>query len=131
MKKIQIYVSHPIRGVAKNPDMIANCAKAIHFAERLRRAFPEITFFCPAEGEWKITRLWKAGIISVEDILWADTEQVKECDAVIIYDWERQLSSGMKKEKTVAMFHLIPVYQTDKPNIRLIKKFISWVKENR
>lgn len=128
MKKLKIYISHPIRGTSKNPDMETNCEKAILFTNNLRSYFPNIIFFCPAEGGWKEIRLWKAGKLRIEDILWADCEQIKECDAIISYCWEDELSAGMKFEETVALFNQIPIYRTRKPDIKLLEKFISSLK---
>jgi len=128
MKKLKIYISHPIRGISENPDMEVNCKKAVLFVNNLRAQFSDVVFFCPAEGEWKITRLWLAGKLRLEDILWADCEQIKECDAIISYCWEDELSAGMKAEESVALFNQIPVYRTRKPDIKLLRRFIERLK---
>ena len=125
MKNLKIYISHPIRGILSNPDIAANCNKAIKFTQHLRQEFPDIEFFCPAEGDWKITQLWQAGKITDEDILWADCEQIKKCNGLISYCWEDKLSAGMKTEESVALFNQITIYRTRNPDMQLLAKFFE------
>lgn len=99
IKKPIVYVSHPIQG--ESGDMEGNCGKAIRMVKKLRKVFPEIHWYCPAESDWILQILWNNKKISTKDILWADCEILKECHGWIFLHWEESGGSEVERQKAI------------------------------
>jgi hypothetical protein len=94
-----IYVSHPIRG--RNGDMKDNCKKAINGVRKLRKLFPEIDFYVPAEGDLVLQILYNSNKLSERNILWADKEVLRNCHGWFFYKFDE--SSGSEIERAEAI----------------------------
>lgn len=97
--KPTIYVSHAILGT--NKDMEGNCAKAIKAIKKLRRLFPEVNFYLPADSDLVLQILYKAKKLSVKNILWADLEILRNCNQWFYYRFDE--SKGSETERTEAI----------------------------
>lgn len=93
-----IYMSHPIFGESGN--VIENCEKAMKAARRLRRVFPEMNIYCPAEHEQIVQILLNDNRITTSDILWADIQILERCDGWFWYKFQE--SRGCETEQTRA-----------------------------
>lgn len=107
-----IYISHAIRGVSG--DMKGNCKKAQKAVEKLRKLFPDINFYCPADNDLIIQILCNSGRLSEEDVLWADCEILAACDGWIFYAFEP--SKGSELERSEALFQGFIQYLTPHSN---------------
>ena len=89
-----IYMSHPIRGTSG--DIEGNCKKAATAARRLRRVFPEVDFYVPAEHDLTLQILTAENMLSISDIMFADLTILRACHGWMYYSFE--LSTGSKIE---------------------------------
>ncbi len=99
IKKPIIYMSHAILG--SNKDIKGNCEKAIKAVQRLRSVFPEIYWYCPAEHNWVINNLYENEGVTIEQILNADLEILRQTDGWFFYKFDE--SSGSKIEMDEAI----------------------------
>lgn len=86
---MRFYLSHSIRGKAglkANHDIQAkNCAEAIRVADYLRKQFPKLELYVPAEHETFIQLAYDNGYLNIEQILRVDRQIIDNCDGVLIY----------------------------------------------
>ncbi|HUW45777.1 MAG TPA: hypothetical protein VMW50_08275 [Dehalococcoidia bacterium] len=103
---MKAYLSHPIRGFAgvhATPAMQrANCDRAKRLAKIIRAIRPDIGLYVPAESEDFISRAFDEGYLTIKQILAIDCQIVTASDLVIFYNFEGELSLGMKKEHDAA-----------------------------
>lgn len=116
MKRIKVYISHSIRGIAGSEatqeTMNANNQKALIFVKHLRENFPNIDFYCPAEHEDWIQKAFNKKIITIDNILSVDCDIVFECHILLVYTHDQYLSSGMLQEIWKANLCGIPIIIT-------------------
>lgn len=130
---IKVYLSHSIRGKfgadATDEQMKINCDKAIAFTSLLRKKFPELDIYCPAEHDLFIVIAYRKKYLSEKQILDVDCEIVKNCDVLFVYCPDGYLSRGMMIEIQYAQKNDIPVLiLTDfmcLENKPLIKRFLK------
>ena len=111
------YMSHPIRGrkgeSCSDAEMQENCTKAAqlgaHLMNLLQHAGIPTFLYVPGAHDDFVQKAYSAGRITVEEILATDCDIIKECDYLLIYDWQDYLSEGMKKEQQFAYDNDIPV----------------------
>jgi len=96
--KPTIYVSTPIRGT--NDDMIGNCQIALKGVLKLRRLYPDIYFYLPAEHDELIQILYNNGKLTEEEILDGDLELLRGCNGWFFYHFDE--SRGSEIERTEA-----------------------------
>lgn len=94
-----IYTSHPIRGISKNIEK--NCKKAASAVRRLRKVFPEVDFYCPAEHDLTLQILTSDGRLTVDDVMYADIMILKACHGWMYYSFEH--SKGSEIEQNYAI----------------------------
>jgi len=86
---MKIYVSHSIRGTkgvdATEKDMQQNCERIKVVVKQLRKEFPTIEFYVPAESEPFVNNAHKKKYLTEKQILDVDCSIIDECDMVIIY----------------------------------------------
>jgi hypothetical protein len=94
---IKAYMSHPIRGALKDKatqhDMECNCNAAMEIAERIRLYmsvnYPKADFnlYVPAEHESFVSRAYRYGMLTVQQILHIDCKIIEEdcSDLLLIY----------------------------------------------
>jgi hypothetical protein len=97
-----IYVSNPIRG--SNGEIEKNCRKAEAAARRLRKVFPEVDFYVPAEHDLTMQILTEAQLIDVDAIMMADLTILRACHGWMFYffepsggsliEWDEAMKSG-------------------------------------
>ena len=117
---LKFYLSHAIRGKA-GPDashdiQAKNCVAAIRVADYLRKLFPKLELYVPAEHEDFVQIAYDTGIICETDILRIDCLIINNLDGVIFYvpDGD-ELQGGRKIEynhavatnKSVCIFHTV------------------------
>lgn len=115
---MKFYLSHAIRGKA-GPDashdtQTKNCAEAKRVANILRRLFPKLELYVPAENETFVQIAYDTGHLGEKEILDIDCKIIDNCDGVIVYvpDGDK-LQGGRKIEydhavatnKPVCIFH--------------------------
>ena len=113
-KTITAYLSHPIRGIkgsaATDEDMADNNRRAIAICDDLRRYFPRLDIYCPAEHDEALAHLLKCGDITIEELLGADKYILEQRDLLLVYDHEECISSGMDVEWNHAGDCGIPIF---------------------
>jgi len=86
---MRIYLSHAIRGTAGSEatpeEMAKNCEEAIIVANTLRRQFPKLQLYVPAENETFIQIAFDTGHLSEKQILDVDCHIIDTLDAVLVY----------------------------------------------
>jgi hypothetical protein len=94
-----IYVSHAIAGLLGNEE--ENCKRAIEAVRKLRRLFPEVDWYLPAEVEipLKVLRLGKK--ITVKTVLWADREILRNCHGWCYYRFEESVGSETERVEAI------------------------------
>ena len=115
---MRYYLSHAIRGKAgpgASYDVQAkNCAEAIKVANYLRKLFPKLELYVPAEHELFIQIAYDSGRLSEKEILDVDCKIIDRQDGVLFYVPEGdELQGGRKIEydhavainKPVCIFH--------------------------
>lgn len=86
-------------GKKATPEQIAkNCKKAIEFGKWLRKTFPSVEFYIPAEHENFVTPCYRKGYLTIKQILEIDCEIISKCDGMLIYAPDDFISNGMKVE---------------------------------
>ena len=114
--QIRVYVSHSIRGKkgkdATHEDIRHSVDLAIVFGQALRRKFPGVYFYVPADHELPpVGNLLDKKYISIDQILEIDCDIVKKSHFVVAYSPAGYLSTGMKKEIECAGINSIPVIE--------------------
>ncbi len=100
---MRFYLSHAIRGKA-GPDashdvQAKNCAEAIKIANALRRQFPKLILYVPAENETFVQIAYDGGHLSEKQILDIDCKIIDNMDGVLVYVPENdELQGGRKIE---------------------------------
>lgn len=93
-----------------------NCEIAIGIAEQLRKIFPKLRLYVPAESEPFVGAAYKKGYLNIKQILELDCLIVDQCEVVIVYVPEGdELQGGRKIEydhaiatnKPVCIFHTV------------------------
>lgn len=134
MRKIKAYLSHPIMGIKKEQSTETEIAFAVIKAKRianiLRVVFPKLDIYCPAEHEEFVHKTYLTKKLSIEDILEIDCQILKECDLLLVYNYERMFSKGMKVEYKFAYENNIPslVFGKITSAIEVIKIYLKKVK---
>lgn len=114
---MNIYLSHPIRGLLKDKatqeDMDRNCEIARQLGRQLREAmeFIGVDIYVPADHEEFVKRAYKHGLMSVENILRIDCMIIREKynDLLLIYAPYGPPVEGCSIEKNCAEENNIPV----------------------
>jgi len=110
-KKITAYLSHPIRGRtdgrSEEQRVKENCEDAIRMAIKLRKKFPNLDLYCPAEHGLSLQIALKRGLLSIDDVLEIDCEIVKRCKWLFLYMPDQYISEGMAVERDFAVKHQI------------------------
>lgn len=128
--KVKAYLSHPITGKfgtnckseLAQQYMKINCQLAIEKANKLRKRFPELNIYVPAESEPFVGRTYTKGYLDVNKILEIDCEILETCDILIIApNLDNGISKGMIKEILRACDKLIPIFMWN--DFTRIKKF--------
>lgn len=122
-----IYMSHPIRGNDNNIER--NCKKAKLAVTRLRRTFPEVDFYCPAEGDLTLQILTESNRLSVDDVMYADIQILKACHGYFWYDHQSSYGSVLEFDKAVEI-GLVPEnikrvcfsYDIEKASYQVLRK---------
>ncbi len=89
-----IYMSHPIRGVSG--DIEKNCNKAAAAARRLRKVFPEVKIYCPAETDLTLQILTNDHRLTIDDVMYADLMILKACHGWMYYRFEESKGSDIE-----------------------------------
>lgn len=125
---MKVYLSHRISD--KDPRVTAlRCKRAVHFGTKLRNEFidartrfgekPHVTLDIYVPGgatETFVSRAYKTGILTVDQILDVDCQIIRDADAVILFDPEfgtkgcETLSHGCQAEWDYAVKHHKPIY---------------------
>ena len=117
---MRVYLSHAMRGkpvyAVNSSEHGNNCEIAIRIADQLRKIFPKLRIYVPAETEPFVGAAYKKGYLNIEQILELDCIIVDQCDVVIVYvpDGD-ELQGGRKIEydhavatnKPVCIFHKV------------------------
>ena len=86
---MRVYLSHAMRGKAGiNASCDAqnvNCEAAIVLADQLRREFPKMRVYVPAESEPFVAASYLKGYLTIDQILELDCIVVDQCDVVVVY----------------------------------------------
>ena len=135
--KVSAYLSHYIRGregkKATNRDMINNCNAAIKMAAQLRKIFPKLDIYVPAEHDEFVMYAYRAGILTEKQILDTDCEILEKRKLLLIYAPDNgYLSRGMKIESRYATkigIHIVKFEVLDKDTMIHIKQAIEYCLE--
>lgn len=109
---MQIYLSHSIRGrfgaAATKEQMDFNCEAALRFGRWVRKEFPQIDIYIPAESEPFVGAAYWHEFLSEEQILRVDCEILNTCDGMIVFAPDNFISKGMSVEVEWCKEHKIP-----------------------
>lgn len=120
-KRPTIYVSHPIRGLSG--DIEANCKKAEAAARRLRRVFPEVDFYVPAEHDLTLQILTSDNRLSIEDIMYADLQVLAACHGYMFYQFEPSVGSQIEWDKARELGLCSGLYLSNLPDYYYVFKY--------
>lgn len=114
---MKAYVSHSIRGPkgaeATHAEMMANNAKAIAFAARLREACPGLDLYVPGEHDLFVMLAYTNGYITEDQILNVDKQILAKQDMLIVYSPDGYLGGGVGVELEEAKRLGMPYVVTD------------------
>ena len=86
---MRYYLSHSIRGKegpeASHNTQAQNCRDAILVATTLRKLFPKLTLYVPAENETFIQIAYDTGHLSEKQILDIDCRIIDSTDGLLVY----------------------------------------------
>jgi len=111
---IKVYVSHSIRGPnggdATKEDMDYNCDRIKLLVNRVRKIFPDVEFYVPAESEEFVGIAYRNGIVNEKQILDIDCIILDGCDLVVVFlpEDDPDLQGGREIEGTHAYTNGIP-----------------------
>ncbi len=102
-RKITAYLSCPMRGFmgpAAPPEEIhCNCLKAIEASKKLWLYFgPNLDLYVPPVHNEALEIAMDKGFVNIDQVLDVDCEIVSRRDVVLVYNWQNQISGGMKRE---------------------------------
>ncbi len=109
--KPTIYVSHPIRGSSGNIE--ENCKKAAAAARRLRRVFPEVDFYVPAEHDLTLQILTADKRLDIDDIMYADIQILSACHGWMYYHFQESTGSYIEWDKAESLKLLCGLLASD------------------
>lgn len=99
---MRYYLSHSIRGTAgpeaSHDIQTQNCRDAILVANTLRKLFPKLTLYVPAENETFVQIAYDTGHLSEKQILDIDCRIIDNMDGVLVYVPQGVLQGGRKIE---------------------------------
>lgn len=130
MNPIKIYVSHTISNGGKIPESewSENCRKVIDWVNELRKEFPEVNFYVPAESEPFVHNAFTGKYLNYNQIIEIDCMIISECDGALFYAPDG-FSTGMNLELVYANKYDIETYlypHFDEIAIASNKKHFSW-----
>jgi hypothetical protein len=121
-----IYVSHPIRGTTgKIKD---NCEKVERAVHRLRKLFPEVDWYVPAEHDLTLQILTAADKLSIDDVMFADLQILNACHGWFFYQFDDSNGSEIEAEQAVLIGLISPGtnyrirYSIEKANNNILRK---------
>ncbi len=86
---MQYYLSHAIRGKAgpeaSHDTQARNCRDAMLVANTLRKLFPKLTLYVPAENETFVQIAYDTGHLSEKQILDIDCRIINNMDGLLVY----------------------------------------------
>lgn len=111
------YMSHCIRGkkgsTCSPQELEANCARATQDGGQLMALFQRwglpVFLYVPGAHDEFTQKAWKAGRITETEVLDTDCDIVRECDFLLVYNWQNYISGGMQYEINYAKEQLIPI----------------------
>ena len=103
---MRYYLSHAIRGKA-GPDashdlQTYNCRDAILIATALRKLFPKLTLYVPAENEIFVQIAYDTGHLGEKQILDIDCRIIDNLDGVLVYVPQGDKLQGGRKIESVS-----------------------------
>lgn len=101
-KRPTIYFSHPIRG--SNNNIKENCERAKRAAAKLRRTFPEIDIYCPAEGDLTLQILTSNNKLEIDDVMFADLTILKACHEWFCYNFDVSKGASIEGNGALSVF---------------------------
>jgi hypothetical protein len=116
---MRAYLSHPIRGKhgvdATSEDIACNNKVAMEFAAVVRKTFPNLDLYVPAEHDEFVSEAYSLGDITEDGILNADVQLIARRDLLIVFLPEGHLSRGMLREVMGAELYGVPTVHTTGP----------------
>lgn len=111
MAKIKAYISHRISdgGVDASTSMEENCKRAIKFGKYLRKEFPHIYWYVPADHEEFVQFANEKGLLTIPQILDVDCAIISTCNFLVIFSPDDYISRGMRVEVDYCTKHRIPI----------------------
>ena len=109
---IKVYLSHHIRGPegenSTPASREANKQAARFMAMLLRKMYPELDIYVPAEHDQVVEYLYTKGYVNARQIIEADCVIISDCKFVIVYNQYSKVSEGMHIEIDHCMYSQIP-----------------------
>jgi len=99
--KITAYLSHCIRANKENPsikEMLFNNNKAIILANELRKTFPFLDIYVPAENNEFDLEISGGKYLTTDQILEVDCKILEKRDLLLLYNWQKSMSAGQEVE---------------------------------
>lgn len=100
--QIKAYVSHPIRGKyginATHQQMVDNNNKAIKFGIFIKKTFPAIQWYVPADHNELVIIAFEKGYLNEGTILDIDCSIIDTCNFMLVFSPDDYISRGMKIE---------------------------------
>jgi len=130
------YYAHPVRGVwgldAPKNYIRNNLINATQNVAWLRKLFPDIEWYCPAEHEDLLEILVEDGCLALDDLMNAEKVYIRRyCSGVLAHEWET--SSGVQGEWQTGIDMHMPTMLFSSPQIlgnsSLIKQLEIFVDE--
>jgi len=139
-KKPTIYLAHPMRGKKgdtkeSNIDYAyqnRNCEIAIRNLKVLRKNFPMVNWYCPAEVEIPVQMGHRLGYLDTEQILDIDFNIIKRiCSGALIHRWEDSVGADKETARCVEWGYPHFIYEESSDirncDLALIQKLVDSV----
>jgi hypothetical protein len=107
--------------------MNANNRRAAEFAQAVRKEFPGLDLYVPAEHDEFVLCAYELGYLDEAMILAVDRQLAADRDILIAYAPDQHISNGMNQEIEEAQLRSIPwvfTYGSMAPIYSLLERFI-------
>ena len=100
MGQIKAYISHRISDGGGDADtsMEENCKRAVEFGKLMRKEFPTVEWYVPADHETFVHIAYIKELLTIPQILEVDCDIINSCNFMLVFSPDDYISKGMQVE---------------------------------